>query len=329
MLTRRIMKHKTWFALFLVIAILISACSPDTPGAVTEEAAEPVTLKIALIPVLDALPMYVAQAQGLFDKHQVQVEFIPVKSAPERDQLIASKQADGMVNEILSTMFFNKEQVQVQSVRFARAASSEAALFRIMAAPNSEITGVEGLKGVEIGISEGTVIQYLTERLLQAEGFSAEDIKEIAVPDITARMTLLNSGELKAAMLPEPLSTLAGAQGAAVALDDTSHPQYSFSTITFRKEVIDENPQAIRGFLAAIEEAVEIINTQPESLKPLLQEQNLVPAPILDSFVIYPFITAGVPSEAQWNDVLSWAQGKGLLEGDVAYETSVTDEYLP
>lgn len=324
------MTRKPWLALAALIALLFTACTPATPTAQTTEPAQPaVTLRIALIPVLDALPMYVAQGQGLFAKHNIQVEFIPVKSAPERDQLIASKQADGMVNEILSTMFFNREQVQVQSVRYARTASSEAALFRIMAAANSGISGPDGLKGVEIGISEGTVIHYLTERLLQAEGFTAGEINTVAVPDITARMTLLQSGELKAAMLPEPLSTLTQSQGAVVALDDTSHPEYSFSTITFRQEVIDANPEAIRGFLAAVEEAVEIINSAPDSLKPLLQEQSLVPQPILDSFVIAPFHTADIPTEAQWNDVLAWAKDKGLLSGDVSYSESVTGEYLP
>lgn len=325
------MTRRKWLTLIVLIAILASGCTPAaqvTPQT-THEIKPAVTLRIALIPVLDALPMYVAQGEELFAKHNVTVEFIPVKSAPERDQLIASKQADGMVNEILSTMFFNKDQVQVQSVRYARTASKEAALFRIMAAANSGITGPEGLKGTEIGISEGTVIQYLTERLLQAQGFTSGEIKEVAVPDITARMTLLGSGELKAAMLPEPLSTLVQSQGAVVVLDDTSNPDYSFSTITFRKEVIDANPEAIKSFLAAIEEAVQIINTQPESLKPLLKEQNLVPAPILDTFVIAPFHTKAVPTEAQWNDVLAWAKEKGLLSNDVSYSDSVTDAYLP
>ncbi len=69
--------------------------------------------------------MYVAQKEGLFEKHGVKVELVPVASAPERDQVIAAGQADGMINEALSTALYNKDQVQVQIVRYARAATPD------------------------------------------------------------------------------------------------------------------------------------------------------------------------------------------------------------
>ena len=311
-------------AFILASSLILTGCKPSTPAV-----SGPVTLKLALIPVLEALPLYIAQNKGLFEERGLQVEFIPAASAPVRDQLIASGEVDGMINEVLTTMLNNRDQVQVQIVRYARTATSEAPLFRILASAKSGITDAQGLKGVEIGVSQGTVIEYLTDRLLQAEGLSAEEIKTIAVPGITDRMTLLESGELSAAMLPDPLSSLAILQGATVALDDTSHPEYSFSTITFRKAVIDQNPQAIRLFLEAMEEAVGMINADPTGWDALLSEQNLVPPPLLGTFKLPKFATAGVPSEAQWNDVLAWAKEKGLLNKDLSYAETVTTAYLP
>jgi NitT/TauT family transport system substrate-binding protein len=311
-------------ALSLVFSISLAGCAQATPTA-----SGPVTLKLALIPVLETLPLYVAQNEGLFAERGLQVEFIPAASAPVRDQLIASGEADGMINEVLTTMLNNRQQVQVQIVRYARRATTEAPLFRILASARSGITNAQGLKGVEIGVSQGTVIEYLTDRLLQAEGLSPDEIKTIAVPGISDRMALLESGELSAAMLPDPLSSLAILQGAVVALDDTSHPEYSFSTITFRKAVIDQHPQAIREFLAAMEEAVTLINNDPTRWDELLSEQNLVPAPLLGSFQLPKFATAGIPSEAQWNDVMAWANEKGLLNKDLSYAETVTSAYLP
>jgi NitT/TauT family transport system substrate-binding protein len=89
--------------LSLVAGFTLTSCSAS-PAQPTKG---PVTLKIALIPVLDGLPIYVANQQGLFKAHGIDVQIIPVASAPERDQLISSAQADGMVNEALSTMFYN------------------------------------------------------------------------------------------------------------------------------------------------------------------------------------------------------------------------------
>jgi NitT/TauT family transport system substrate-binding protein len=311
-------------AFALISSLTLAGCGPTTP-----EASGPVTLKLAVIPVLETLPLYVAQSEGLFEAQGLQVEFIPAASAPVRDQLIASGEADGMINEVLTTMLNNRDQVQVQIVRYARTATAEAPLFRILASAKSGISDAQGLKGVEIGVSQGTVIEYLTDRLLQAEGLSPNEIKTVAVPGISDRMALLESGELSAAMLPDPLSSLAVLQGAVVALDDTSHPEYSFSTITFRKAVIDQHPQAIRAFLAAMEEAVTMINVDPTRWDALLAEQNLVPAPLQGTFQLPKFATAGVPDQAQWDDVLAWAKEKGLLSQDLSYAETVTDAYLP
>jgi NitT/TauT family transport system substrate-binding protein len=134
---------------------------------------------------------------------------------------------------------------------------------------------------------------------------------------------------LEAGMLPDPLSTLAVLQGSKVILDDTAHPEFSNSVYSFRKEYIDQHPQAVKGFLAAIEEAVGMINADPQGWNNLLVEQKLVPEPLISSFELPQFVTSGVPSMSQWTDVLGWALDKGLLSGDVPYKESVTTEYLP
>jgi NitT/TauT family transport system substrate-binding protein len=322
---------KTGLALVMLSSLILSACAqPAQPGASqTQAQGEAVTIRMALLPILDTLPMYVAQQENLFAKHGVKVELIPVRSAPERDQLISTGQADGMINEIVSTIFYNKDKIQVQIVRFARTATPEAPLFRILASGKSDIKSVNDLKGVPIGVSEGTVIEYLTYRLLKEEGFSDDEIKTVAVPDISARMALLGTGELKAAMLPEPLSSLGVQQGARVILDDSSHPEFSYSTIAFRKTFIDQNPQAVRRFLAAIEDATAMINADPSKYSNLLSKQQLVPKPLEGSFDVPKFVTASVPNEAQWNDVASWAKSKGLLDKEVSYSQSVDASYLP
>jgi NitT/TauT family transport system substrate-binding protein len=312
------MKHRMILALFSLV-ILLSACVPQATG----------TLKIAVLPIIDTLPMYVAQQEGLFAKHGVTVEFIPVASAPERDQLLAAGGADGTINETLAVMLFNRENVQMQVVRYALRPTEGSGHFFILASAQSGISSVDGLKGVDIGVSQGTVIEYVTERLLQAEGFTSDEIKTIAVPKIPDRMALLASGELKAGVMPDPLASLVVSQGGVIVADDSSHPEYGFSVISFRKGVIDANPEAIKGFLAAIEEATELLNAEPAKYKNVLSEQKLVPPPLLDAYQAPVFPTAGVPTAAEWNDALNWLKEKGILTTDVSYEDSVNASLLP
>ncbi|PWB77976.1 MAG: hypothetical protein C3F07_01290 [Anaerolineales bacterium] len=308
------------FSLLFSLSILLSACASP---------AESATLKIAVLPIIDTLPMYVAQQEGLFAKHGVNVEFVPVASAPERDQILAAGQVDGTINETLAVMAFNKKSIQMQVVRYALRPTEGHGHFFIIASGKSSITDVNGLKGVEIGVSQGTVIEYVTDRLLQSAGFTPDEIKTVAVPKIPDRMALLASGELSAGVMPDPLASLVVGQGGVIVADDSSHPEYGFSVISFRKQVIDENPKAVEGFLAAIEEATTLVNADPAKYKNVLSEQNLVPAPLLDAYQAPVFPAAGVPSEAEWQDALSWLKDKGMLDVDVPYADSVNATLLP
>ncbi len=318
------MNRSALLSIALLFALGLSACA-----APAQPTAAPVSLKIAVLPFIDALPVYVAEQQGLFTKANLQVELVPVGAAPQRDQLIAAGQADGTINEILSAFFFNKDQTQVQVVRYDLAPTAKAGHFFILASAKSGITRPEQLKGVEIGVSQSTIIEYVTERVLQAQGFKPEEIKTIAVPNMSDRMTLLASGQLKAAVLPDPLAALAIQQGAVSVLDDAAYPHYGFSVITFRKAVIDQHPEAIRAFLAAVEQAVAQINANPTGYTGLLSDKKIVPAPLLKTYQAPPFPVAGVPTEAEWQDALAWAKAKGLIAADVAYATSVNASFLP
>jgi NitT/TauT family transport system substrate-binding protein len=306
-------------------AVSTSAPASEATQAPAETAAN---LRIAVLPILEALPMYVADQKGYFAANGVEVEFIPVQSAAERDQVMAAVQADGMINDLVSTLFYNKDAVQIQIVRFARTATAEFPQYRILAAPNSGIETPADLKGVPIGISEGSVIAYTTDRLLQAEGLSAGDIQTVAVPKISDRMSLLASGELKAANMPDPFSLLAIQAGATVIVDDSKHTEYGNSVYSFRKAVIDEQPEAVRGFLAAVNQAIQEVNANKDQWSGLLSEKQLVPAPLVGAYQIPTLPDASTPTQSQWDDVLAWAKDKGLVSSDVAYGDSVNASFL-
>lgn len=311
--------------LLFILTLLLGACTPAQEKA--EET--PVEIRIAILPIIDALPMYAAEKQGYFTASGVKVTFIPAASAAERDQLISAGQADAMINDLVSVALYNKQDIQVQTVRFARTASSNEAMYRILAAKDSGLTAPADLAGVPIGMSQGTVIDYVTTRLLEKEGLSADQIQSVAVPKMNERMALLGSGELKAATLPEPFGTMAQKDGAVIIVDDSKYPEYGYSVISFRKAFIDQYPQAVKGFLQAVEQAVAEINKDPEAWRPLLGEYKLVPEPVQPSYPMPVFPAASIPSENQWQDVIDWSKSRQLIETSLDYGGSISGEYLP
>ncbi len=316
---------RTSIIVVALLAVLLSACG----GATVPAAQEDPTLKIAVLPIIDALPMYVAEAQGYFKDAGIKVEFVPVASAAERDQLIQAGQADGMINDLISTVFYNKDTQKIAVVRFARTALPDAPQYSILAAKDSGITKPEDLKGVEIGISQGTVIEYTTQRLLENAGLQAADIKTTNVPKIPDRLQLLSEGKMKAATLPEPFATLAEQGGAIRVVDDRSLPSVGTSEISFLVSTLKSKPETVRKFLAAIEKASADVNNAPTKWDSLLTDKKLIPAPLIGKYALPKFSAASVPSEAQIKDVLAWMAAAGLIKAEVPYNQLVDASFLP
>ena len=287
------------------------------------------SLKVALLPILDTLPFHAAQAKGYFERYGLTVKAVPVGSGLERDQLMQSGAIDGMLNEMGTTANFNRERVQVQIVVSARKAYPHYPLFRLLSAPGSGLSTPADLKGIPIGISKNTIIEYVTDRLLAASGLAPNQIAKKSVPVIPERFQLLLQGRLQAATLPDPLAKSALEAGAGAIVDDSTHPRYSVSVLSFSIQTLKTKADAVRQFLKAWNQAAQDINTDPESYRSLLLQKIRVPKNIQQTYRIPPFPLREVPNAEQWADVMNWMVSKGLLKAPLPYKGSITTDYLP
>jgi NitT/TauT family transport system substrate-binding protein len=304
----------------LLIASLLVGC---------KQVKQPEILRIAVLPILDTLPLYVAEADGLFEENGIQVELIPVASAAERDQLLQAGQIDGVISDLVALALYNREGIEVIAVRNAMVPTSQFAQFRLLAAGNSGITAPIQLKGVPIGISQGTVIEYVTTRLLEREALSLEQIDLLPVPKIPDRMALLNAGELKAATLPEPLASLVMQQGAVLIMDDTQYPDLSCSIYAFRKDIVEHSSASIQAFLKTISQASSVINADKTRWDSLLVDRELVPAPLIGQYTLPDYPGDAVPTVSQYEDVVNWLAETQRLEESTPYADVVDASMLP
>ncbi len=302
----------------VLLGLVMAGCA--LPG----QSPEPKTLKIGVLPIADVVPMYVAQQEGFFAQEGIQVELVPVAGGTERDALIQSGGLDGQLNEVLTTLLTNAGgTVQVKIVTMARRPFPNQPLFYIVTAPDSGITSPEQLKGVEIAIGENTVVHYVADRVLQHAGLSASDIRFTNVPKIPVRFELVMSGQVKAAVLPDPFASLAVLQGAGVVIDDTAYPEVSHSVVSFRTDVLKDRPNTIKAFLRAYDRAVRAINENPEKYRDILVQTARVPEALQGRYTLPRYPEGELPTEAQVADVIQWALDKGLIKQSLRYDDLV------
>jgi NitT/TauT family transport system substrate-binding protein len=313
------MHLRSWWisaTLVVVLSLALTACAAT-------QRPEDTRLKVGLLPILDIIPFYVAEQQGYFEAEGIEVEFVPVKSAQERDALMQAGEIDGMLNDLISTGLFNRDEAQIKIIATARRAYPQSPQFRVLAAPNSNIASARDLAGVPIAISQNTVIEYITDRLLEAEGLSPDQIEIVEVSAIPVRFEQLMAGQIQAATLPDPLGQGAMAAGAKLIVDDSQYTHYSQSVLSFSTATVESKPNTVKKFLTAWNRAVHDINTNPEQFSDLLVEQGRVPESIQGSYAMPPFPEGEVPSPEEWQDVVDWLLDKELIDQPIAYEDTV------
>jgi NitT/TauT family transport system substrate-binding protein len=322
-------------SLFLLTALLAACGSKPSDvynkkGASADGSGAPVTLKIGQLPVIDGLPFWVAEQKGYYKQQGVNVELTTFKSALERDAALEGGQIDGTLTDIIGAVTLNETGTKLQITSLGLGVTKDEGPFAIIAAPNSGITSVEQLKGIEVAVGTNTIIQYVTEKLLLENGFKPEEIKETNIAQIPVRLEALLSGKVKAATLPEPLLSLAVSKGAKVILNDAQAKQnYSHSVIVFRDKVVKEKADGIKKFFVAYNQAVADIKKDPQAYRELLADKAKLPVEIKDTYKVVPSSPAQAPQKADVEAVVEWLLAKGIIKNKVQYEQLVNKTLYP
>ncbi|MBI4499148.1 MAG: ABC transporter substrate-binding protein [Chloroflexi bacterium] len=333
--------RRRWLAyvgVILGVVLLAAACTPaaepgpsPAPGA-TEPAgtSAPAKAKIRFgtLPILDAVPAHIAQQEGYFAAQNLEVEIVPFNSAVERDTALLAGRIDAGLNDLPSGLLLNKDGAKAKIVRIAMRATPQRAQYSILASPKASIASVADLKGKEIAISSNSVIEYVTDKLLQDAGLKQGEIKKTEVVAMPLRMQMLAEGQVAAAVLPEPLATLARNQGAKVVLSDQGTP-YGHSVVLVSQQLVTQQPDAVKRFLAGWEQGVEAFNKEPNTYRQVMNEAARVPEPLRTTLTLPVYPTAGVPAADEVEAVGRWFVEKGVLKQVLPHAQVVDASFLP
>lgn len=286
------------------------------------------SLKIGVLLIEDSVPLWVAQQEKMFGAEGVNVELIPFLSALERDSALAAKALDGAVSDPVGAVLFDQGRGNIKITSLLLGEKPDEGVFAILASPKSGFKSVADLKNTPIAISNATIIDYVTDRLLEAEGFVQDEIKTIEVKKMPIRMQMLLSDAVKAATLPEPLASIAESKGAKILLSDAQNStSLSQTVMIFRREVLEQNAETVERFFLALEKGVRAINNDPDKYRSLFMEKGRIPPFLAGKYVIpsYP-LPRPFPKE-YYEPVINWLSTRNLVK-HLSYEQMVAAESL-
>lgn len=286
------------------------------------------SLKIGLLLIEDSVPFYVAEQETYYQQENLQVELIPFLSALERDSALIAGAIDGAISDPVGALLIDKGRGLLKITALGLGQTPGEGVFAILAAPKSSLNTVDDLKNVEIAVSSATIIEYVTDRMLEEKGFSAQEIRKIEVKKMPIRMQMLLSGSVQAATLPEPLASIAAGKGARVLLSDSSAKEsLSQTVIVFRTDILENRKDDIAALFRAYKRAVQAINGDPEKYRVLFAEKGRIPPFLVQS---YPIPTYPLPApfdRALYEPVVKWLSANNLAD-PIPYETMVSTDFM-
>ncbi|MGP1407076.1 ABC transporter substrate-binding protein [Selenomonas sp.] len=301
--------------LFLPLFFLAAGC-----GGGKQELS---TLKIGLMPDTDSVPFIIAQEKGYFKEEGLNVELHPFKSAMDRDSALQSGNLDGAVSDMLAVAFAKTGGFDV------KVTSMTDGSYKLIAAPGMKPPTVKALAGREVAVSRNTIIEYVTDHILESNAMTGDDIAKVIIPQIPTRLELLQSGNLAAATLPEPMASIAVHNGCQF-ITGSDELGINPGVILFTGKSTKEKEAEIKAMYRAYNKAVAYLNSAARSeYIDLVVEKGGFPPAAKDALTLPVYHEAGLPKQSDVADCMAWLKRKALIEETYDYADLVVDFLRP
>lgn len=307
--------------LALLTFALLSGCARsqalETGDALPAKAPEPIPVVIGALPTEDALPLWVAEDLGMYAKNGLDSVRIEVFETPEdRDAAFVAGEVDACASDIVTAARLENAGTPVTIANVMLGAEAAEGRFGIVASPGSGYVDITALAGIPVSTSANSLEEYVFDGLMRQAGLSADDAVSDDGPGDDARYDQLLRGQLKAAVLSDPWLARAEAEGAVLLADDTTGENLSQTTLIFSDDYLFQRGgvDTMAAILKTWDDAVAVINEDPDEWRDLLAESARIPDAIKGAYRINTYPAARIPSAEQIDAVFEWLAHKGVIE---------------
>ncbi len=213
-------------------------------------------LKIAVMPTLDCLPLYLAKEEHYFDTLGVDIRLKRFNAQMDCDTALAGMCADGVVTDLVRALWLQKKGVPLHF------ATSTNAYWILTANHKARLKRRDQLGDKMIAMTRYSATDFFTDKALHGVKTSAQVFK-IQINDVNIRLSMLLNNETDALWLTEPQATIATAAGHGQ-LYDSRETGISLGTIAFNKKKISDKRRQhqLKAFLTAYNRACDSISSR-------------------------------------------------------------------
>jgi len=300
-------------SLICVFAVMVSGCGNKQSDKELQ------AITVGVMPDIDSVPIIIAQEKGYFAEEGLKVNIQQFKSAMDRDAALQSGNLDGAISDLLAVAFAKSGGFDVKVTAYTDGD------YKLIAGKNENVTSPKDLVGKDVAVSKNTIIEYVTDQISVSQSMKEDSINKVVIPQIPTRLEMLQNGKLAAATLPEPMGSIAIANGCKF-VTDSEQLGINPGVMMFTAKCVDNKKAELQAFYRAYNKAVKYLNEHPQDeYMDLIIEKSGFPAIAKTALKLPKYREAGLPQEKDVVDCMKWMNSKGLIKQEFSYKDLVVD----
>lgn len=212
-------------------------------------------LKVAVMPTLDCLPLYVAQHYNLYDTLRGGVRLKLYKAQMDCDTALERGRVEGMVTDLVRAVRIAKKGTKMRYV------AATNAYWQLVSNRNSRVKQVKQLDDKMIAMTRYSVTDMLADAAIDSAKLDKDRVFKVQVNDVFVRMQMLQNNIMDVLCLTEPQATWARTMKNPVVLD-TRDLGWQMGVIAFREKEMQRQARGkqLELFVKAYNQACDSIN---------------------------------------------------------------------
>lgn len=243
----------------------------------TEQVAEVTKVKIANLPIVQGLPLYLAIEKGYFKDAGLDVEMIKFEAPNQIVDAMLNGQVDftspsGAMGILGVADFKNPGKFKI----YAAAGGDDVVQNdAILVKKDSATKNIQELKGKKLGILPGIQWRTIAQHILQQNSLTTDDVTLVELA-AGLQAPALASGEIDALLGVEPTPTIVKAKGIGTELVNMVTVKYVANPFyggagAVRTEFATQNPNTTKKVLDIFQRAIKEINENPDAARQYLK----------------------------------------------------------
>lgn len=217
--------------------------------------ADSAALKIAVMPTLDCLPLYVAQQCGLFDTLGADIRLKHYTAQIDCDTAIANGSVEGAVTDLV-----RGQRMAARGTTLTYVAATDA-YWQLVSNRTARISTLKQLNGKMVAMTRFSATDLLVDHAADSAKLGREQVHKVQINDVAVRLGMLQNNEMDAMLLTEPQAAAARAAKHKV-LMDTRRLGLRLGAVAFRTEAMADSSRKkqLDAFVKAYNMACDSIN---------------------------------------------------------------------